>query len=81
MENMEEITEKIYLANINEHINCVGSDYPNDRLGVADKFILSCIIRKEGRLFGKGMRHYNFVKSVNDEMRKYGFIGREFENI
>ena len=72
-------------------VRCIQIDhkdlFPNDNLGIADRLILNNIVRKIGKEFRKGRKDkeilisYNFIKSVNDSMKEYGYKARELTNI
>ena len=53
-------------------------DYPSERLGVADKFILGHIARNAAEWFCKDrlIIHHNLIAAVKWDMQRYGYSPR-----
>ena len=59
----------------------LGRDFPDERLGVADKFLISIVARNTINEFdekGKPLRHWGFLSAVGtDSERMFGYKCRK----
>ena len=74
--------QELEMIALKETIEEKDFSFPNDKLGVADKFLLKLVIHDAFDYFSKleekvPFRSYRFIYCVNECMKDWGYNGKE----
>lgn len=74
--------EELELVALKETIEETDFVFPNEHLGVGDKFLLKLAIRNAFDYFSRIEQRvpfgsYRFIYRLNEEMKSFGYIGKE----